>query len=65
MTESNTLTTTIDNGIWEIELNRPKANAIDLATSRAMGEAFKKFRDDDSLRVAIIRTAGEKFFSGG
>jgi crotonobetainyl-CoA hydratase len=46
-------------------LDRPKANAIDLATSRRMGEAFAGFRDDPALRVAILRTAGDKFFSAG
>ena len=52
-------------GIFEVTLDRPKANAIDLITSRLMGETFKEFRDDPDLRVAIIRTAGDKFFSAG
>lgn len=51
--------------ILEITLDRPKANAIDLATSRLLGETFKAFRDDDGLRIAIVKTAGEKFFSAG
>jgi crotonobetainyl-CoA hydratase len=54
-----------DGGILEVTLDRPKANAIDLATSRAMGEVFAGFRDDPTLLVAILRTAGEKFFSAG
>lgn len=54
-----------EGGILEVTLDRPKANAIDLATSRAMGETFKAFRDDRELRVAIVRTAGSKFFSAG
>ena len=32
--------------VFEIELDRPKANAIDLKTSRMMGEVFRDFRDD-------------------
>ncbi|MFT5220844.1 MAG: crotonobetainyl-CoA hydratase [Planctomycetota bacterium] len=52
-------------GIYEVTLDRPKANAIDLATSREMGEVFREFRDNSALRVAIIKTAGEKFFSAG
>ena len=52
-------------GVLEVTLDRPKANAIDLATSRLMGETFKAFRDDPELRVAIVATAGDKFFSGG
>ncbi len=51
--------------ILEITLDRPKANAIDAATSRAMGDLFVRFRDDNTLRVAIITGAGEKFFSAG
>ena len=54
-----------DGAILEVTLDRPKANAIDLATSRLMGETFKAFRDDASLRVAIVKTAGDKFFSAG
>ena len=52
-------------GIFEVTLDRPKANAIDLVTSRLMGETFKEFRDDPDLRVAIVRTAGDKFFCAG
>lgn len=54
-----------ENGILEVTLDRPKANAIDLKTSRLMGEVFRDFRDDDSLRVAILRAEGEKFFCPG
>ena len=52
-------------GILEVTLDRPKANAIDLPTSRIMGEAFREFRDNPDLRVAIVSTAGDKFFSAG
>ena len=52
-------------GILEVTLNRPKANAIDLETSRRMGEVFEGFRDDPHLRVAIITGAGERFFCPG
>jgi len=54
-----------EDGVLEVTLDRPKANAIDLATSRVLGEVFAGFRDDPELRVAILRTAGEKFFSAG
>ena len=54
-----------EGAILEVTLDRPKANAIDLKTSRLMGEVFHDFRDDDSLRVAIITAAGEKFFCPG
>ncbi|MEZ5535397.1 MAG: carnitinyl-CoA dehydratase [Thiolinea sp.] len=61
----NPVKTHREGGILEVTLDRPKANAIDLATSRLMGETFKAFRDDPELRVAIVRTAGDKFFSAG
>lgn len=52
-------------GILEVSLNRPKANAIDLATSRIMGDVFAEFRDDPNMRVAILRAEGERFFCAG
>lgn len=51
--------------VLEVTLDRPKANAIDLATSRIMGEVFTDFRDDPDLRVAVITGAGDKFFCAG
>ena len=57
--------TLIKGSILEVTLERPKANAIDLITSRLMGEIFKNFRDDPNLKVAIITGSGEKFFCAG
>jgi crotonobetainyl-CoA hydratase len=54
-----------DGAVLEVILDRPKANAIDSATSRLMGECFARFRDDPELRVAIVTGAGERFFSAG
>ncbi len=51
--------------VFEVTIDRPKANAIDAATSRELGEAFTGFRDDPELRVAIVTGAGERFFSAG
>jgi len=51
--------------VFEVTLDRPKANAIDLATSRIMGDVFRDFRDDPELRVAILTGGGEKFFCPG
>jgi crotonobetainyl-CoA hydratase len=51
--------------VFEVTLDRPKANAIDLATSRIMGDVFRDFRDDPGLRVAILTGGGEKFFCPG
>ena len=54
-----------DGAVLEVTLDRPKANAIDLQTSRIMGEVFRDFRDDPDLRVAIITGGGDKFFCPG
>ena len=51
--------------VLEVTLDRPKANAIDLATSCIMGDVFADFRDDPDLRVAIVTGAGGKFFCPG
>lgn len=64
MTDSP-IKTRIIGKVLEITLDRPKANAIDLATSRIMGQVFADFRDDPALRVAIITGAGDKFFCPG
>lgn len=61
----NPIKTHREGGILQVTLDRPKANAIDLATSRIMGQVFADFRDDPDLRVAIITGAGEKFFCPG
>ena len=62
---SNPIKTRVEGGILEVKIDRPKANAIDLATSRIMGEIFAEFRDDPGMRVAILTGGGDKFFSAG
>jgi crotonobetainyl-CoA hydratase len=54
-----------NDGVLEITIDRPKANAIDLATSRRLNDVVSEFRDDKELRIAIITGAGERFFSPG
>ena len=55
----------IADGIAVVTLDRPKANAIDAATSYALGEVFVAFEHDPAVRVAIFTGAGERFFSAG
>lgn len=62
---SDGIETVKDGAILEITINRPKANAIDLATSRRLNDVISGFRDDPDLRIAIITGAGERFFSPG
>ena len=65
MRTNGPIRTRVEGMVLEVTLDRPKANAIDLATSRIMGDVFKAFRDDDGLRVAILRAEGDKFFCPG
>ena len=54
-----------DGPVLEVTIDRPKANAIDLAASRRLNEVFCAYRDDPDLRFAIITGAGDRFFSPG
>ena len=61
----NPVKTRREGTILEVTLDRPKANAIYLLTSRVLGEVFADFRDDPELRVAILTGGGDKFFCPG
>jgi len=62
----NSSVRTARNGaILEVMLDRPKANAIDVATSRALYAVFRAFQDDPDLSVAILTGGGDRFFSAG
>jgi crotonobetainyl-CoA hydratase len=65
MRSDGPILTRSEGAVLEVTLSRGKANAIDLATSRVMGEVFRDFRDDDALRVCILRAEGDKFFCPG
>ncbi|MEM7198169.1 MAG: enoyl-CoA hydratase-related protein, partial [Pseudomonadota bacterium] len=49
----------------EITLDKGTANALTAANSRALNLMWEEFRDDDSLRFAILTAQGEKFFCAG
>jgi crotonobetainyl-CoA hydratase len=54
------------NGVTAIvTIDRPKANAIDAATSKAMGDVFARLDGDREVRAIIVTGAGPKFFSAG
>lgn len=55
----------VDGPILIVTLDRPKANAINAATSKALHDAVSLLRTDDSLRVGIVTAAGDRFFSAG
>ncbi|MFC9550217.1 enoyl-CoA hydratase-related protein [Rhodococcus sp. NPDC056960] len=65
MTSTDDVRVEIDGPVLIVTLDRPKANAIDAATSRSLYEAFSLLHADDTLRVAVLTAAGERFFSAG
>ena len=56
---------TVEGQTLVVTLDRPKANAIDVATSRALYAAFDRLRNDPGLRAGILTAAGDRFFSAG
>lgn len=48
-----------------ITMNRPKANAINHAMSRAMHAAFDRLQKDDELSVGVLNSSLDRIFSGG
>ena len=60
----NAVRTHSEGGVLTITLDRPKANAIKVATSHALYAAFAQLQNDPALRVAVLTGTG-RFFSAG
>lgn len=65
MTATEAVLVDIEGPLLIITLDRPKANAIDAATSQAIFRAVSRLRTDTSLRAAVLTAAGDRFFSAG
>jgi len=53
-------------GVLVLTIDRPEArNALDAATQVAITEEWRRFRDDDTLFVAVLTGAGEAAFCAG
>ncbi len=65
ISERDGIRTVTDGALIEVWIDRPKANAINLAASRRLNEVFGAFRDDPALRIAIVTGAGDRFFCPG
>jgi crotonobetainyl-CoA hydratase len=48
-----------------VTLDNPKANAVNVAVSNALYEAFARLESDPTLRAGVLTGAGERFFSAG
>jgi crotonobetainyl-CoA hydratase len=62
---SQAVRTDVVDGVLVVTLDRPSANAIDVATSLALYDAFARLERDPELRAGIVTGAGERFFSAG
>jgi enoyl-CoA hydratase/carnithine racemase len=54
-----------DSGIGTITLDKPPANSYDLEYVQELGEAVRKAALDEDVKVVVVRSASEKFFSAG
>src|SRR2546429_7821540 len=65
-TEGDTMSTaepvcvSVEGQVLVVTLDRPKANAVDVATSRALYEAFDRLRRDPRLRAGVLTRAGDR-----
>jgi enoyl-CoA hydratase len=51
--------------VCTIIINRPEVkNAVDRRTAQELADAFRAFKEDDSLRVAVLTGAGGTFCAG-
>jgi 2-(1,2-epoxy-1,2-dihydrophenyl)acetyl-CoA isomerase len=56
----------VNDGVARIELNRPAAaNAFDLPTAHAFGEAIDRAAGDDAVRTVLLTGSGKRFCAGG
>src|ERR687892_2700445 len=54
-----------DDGIGVITLDKPPANSYDLAFIEELAEAVRAAANDDAVKVVVLRSASERFFSAG
>jgi enoyl-CoA hydratase/carnithine racemase len=63
--EATTLTIS-DSGIAELTLNRPEAaNARNQVMRNELSEIYTQLSDDPTVRVLVLRGAGDRFFCAG
>ncbi len=57
--------TRVDDFVGYVEINKPKANAYDLAMMREIDEAVEELRFDEGVRVVVLTSTLPGFFSAG
>ena len=64
MAEGETLRVHHSGGVLTLTLDRPKANAFDLALVDALGEALRRAEGDAAVRCLVLTGAGRVFSAG-
>lgn len=54
-----------DEGIGVVTLDKPPANSYDLGFIEELAEAVRDAAADDDVKVVVLRSASERFFSAG
>jgi enoyl-CoA hydratase/carnithine racemase len=54
-----------DGAIGVVTLDKPPANSYDLAFIEELAEAVRDAADDHEVKVVVVRSASERFFSAG
>jgi enoyl-CoA hydratase/carnithine racemase len=54
-----------DDGIGVITLDKPPANSYDLEFIKELAAAVREAAADDAVKVVVLRSASERFFSAG
>jgi len=63
---TDTVLTSIENGVATLRLNRPDAmNSLDAETARAIRDKVEAFAADQSVRVLVVGGEGRIFSAGG
>jgi enoyl-CoA hydratase/carnithine racemase len=56
---------TADGAVGVVTLDKPPANSYDLVFIKELSAAVREAADDDAVKVVVLRSASEKFFSAG
>src|SRR5215217_9287658 len=54
-----------DGAVGTITLDKPPANSYDIEFMRELAEAIRAAGDAEAVRVVVVRSGSEKFFSAG
>ena len=66
MADYSHIQTDLHNGVLQLTFNRPKVgNALSLVMVQEIAAALEKSKDNDSVRLLLIRGAGKHFCTGG